>query len=423
MSHRHPAGRAAPRWRWSARGWSGLDERMAGLGCWSLQPRWPCVGWGDGRGSSDRRGLSASSSALPLDIQDPLPCRCPSAFPAQAAPGDTPSNGYVPCAAALQTALPHKCSGVAALSSLGTFGYHTAGRGSGWPAASGLAVVEEEGGPGTAHPCGQREAGPGAGVSPSVCEMWQPVKHISSSKWLPVIMCCCCVLCCGWDPWLGRIPSFKGKQNKMSLLVLKESAIINMICLVFKVRDVPKSLCQRSWGSYGRDFSQGWFACLVKLGWKPGSPRSLCQALMPRLLAFNLCHLCRQYQSYQIILPQCEPLKKKSARKSTCQCTWIKVKNWIKPNVLLWFLLTRLSRYTDFGLGKRFILVQWNHLRTYQSSHTAVFVEAAFKGRAWIVPSIDTWCFQGLETLLEMGWAFLLSISQFIGKELSLLNI
>ena len=58
-------------------------------------------------------------------------------------------------------------------------------------------------------------------------------------------MCCCRVLCWGWDPWLGRIPLFKGKQNKMSLLVLTESAVINMICLVFKVRDVPKSLCGR----------------------------------------------------------------------------------------------------------------------------------------------------------------------------------
>lgn len=99
-------------------------------------------------------------------------------------------------------------------------------------------------------PPGQHEAGPGAGVSPSVCEMWQPVTRISSSKWLPVIMCCCCVLCCGWEPWLGRIPSFKGKQNKMSLLVLKESAIINVICLFFKVRDVPKNLCGREVEAY-----------------------------------------------------------------------------------------------------------------------------------------------------------------------------
>lgn len=29
----------------------------------------------------------------------------------------------------------------------------------------------------------------------------------------------------------------------MSLLILKESAIINVICLFFKVRDVSKSLC------------------------------------------------------------------------------------------------------------------------------------------------------------------------------------
>lgn len=47
---------------------------------------------------------------------------------------------------------------------------------------------------------------------------------------------------CGWDPWLGRIPLFEGKRNKMSLLVPEESAIINMICLFFKVRDVPKKL-------------------------------------------------------------------------------------------------------------------------------------------------------------------------------------
>lgn len=70
-----------------------------------------------------------------------------------------------------------------------------------------------------------------------------PVGHIPSSNWLPVIMCCCCVQRCGWEPWLGWIPSFKGKRNKMSLFVLKEAAIINVICLDFKFRRLPKSLC------------------------------------------------------------------------------------------------------------------------------------------------------------------------------------
>lgn len=36
----------------------------------------------------------------------------------------------------------------------------------------------------------------------------------------------------------------------MSLLVLKESAIIDMICLFFKVRDVPKSLYSREAEAY-----------------------------------------------------------------------------------------------------------------------------------------------------------------------------
>lgn len=36
----------------------------------------------------------------------------------------------------------------------------------------------------------------------------------------------------------------------MSLLVLKESAIINMICLFFKVWDVPKSPCGREVEAY-----------------------------------------------------------------------------------------------------------------------------------------------------------------------------
>lgn len=89
----------------------------------------------------------------------------------------------------------------------------------------------------------QHQAGPRAGISPSTSEMWQPAGHIPSSKWLPVIMSRCCVQRCGWDPWLGWIPSFKGKQNKMSLLVLKEAAIISVICLDLKFRCLPKSLC------------------------------------------------------------------------------------------------------------------------------------------------------------------------------------
>lgn len=80
-----------------------------------------------------------------------------------------------------------------------------------------------------------------------------------------------------------------------------------MICLVFRVMDVPKSLCGReAEARTGRTFPKAdlhvWQSLDESLGLF-----TLCQALMPRRLACNLCHLYRQYQSYQIVLPQCEP--------------------------------------------------------------------------------------------------------------------
>lgn len=54
--------------------------------------------------------------------------------------------------------------------------------------------------------------------------------------WFPPVITAALSRAQGWEPWLGRIPLFKGKRNKMSLLVLKESAIIDVICLFVKLR-------------------------------------------------------------------------------------------------------------------------------------------------------------------------------------------
>lgn len=124
--------------------------------------------------------------------------------------------------------------------------------------------------------------------------------------------------------------------------------------------------------------------CMSGKAWVRAWEPSLCQALMPGFLPFNLCHRYRQYQSYQIILPQRESLKGKSARKSTQQCVWMEDKGWIRANTVR--VLAHQVKETQTYARESISGVGAVKPLQEMSVFPYLLADVAFKGRAWIHP-------------------------------------